>query len=211
MVYCALRRPLLSYSVSLQCPFQQYLFRQCLFRTQDAKLAALNTLHPINSSNGAQQMATSKFTTSKLSTSKKVGNLLASSASGLQHLLEKAAILDQLTRDLCDALTPPLNQHVSVANIRQNTLVIAADSPAWITKARYQAPVILKLIRQKTGLKQLTKIHFKVINTQDAESEHYSRQPNMTEGTSLLLESTAKGVTDPALKAAIRRLSRNAT
>jgi hypothetical protein len=160
---------------------------------------------------GALDMATSKLPTNMLSTSKKVGNLLASSASGLQHLLEKAAILDQLTRELRSSLSAPLNQHVSVANIRQNTLVIGADSSAWITKARYQAPAILELIRQKTGLKQLTKIHFKVISAQDAESEYHSRQPSMTEETSLLLESTAKGVTDQALKAAIRRLSRNAT
>ena len=149
--------------------------------------------------------------TNKLSTSKKVGNLLASSASGLQHVLEKAAILDQLTRDLRDSLAAPLNQHVSVANIRQNTLVIAADSSAWVTRARYQAPGILKLIRQKTGLKQLTKIHFKVIDTQHVEAEVQSRHPSMTEGTSLLLESTAQGIADPVLKAAIRRLSRNAT
>lgn len=149
--------------------------------------------------------------TNKLSTSKKVGNLLASSASGLQHVLEKAAILDQLTRDLRDSLAAPLNQHVSVANIRQNTLVIAADSSAWVTRARYQAPGILKLIRQKTGLKQLTKIHFKVIDTRPVEAEVQSRHPSMTEGTSLLLESTAQGIADPVLKAAIRRLSRNAT
>lgn len=147
---------------------------------------------------------------SKLSKSQKVGNLLASAAPGLQQVLEKAAILDQLTRDLRASLSAPLNQHISVANIRQNTVVIGADSSAWITQARYLAPVILKLIRQKTGLKLLTKIHFKVISAPNNTSETQSQQPSMSEGTSLLLDSTAKGVTDPSLRAALERLSRNA-
>jgi len=151
-------------------------------------------------------MATSKF-----STSKKVGTLLASAAPGLQQVLEKAAILDQLTRDLRASLPAPLNQHVSVANIRENTLIIGANSSAWITRVRYLAPSILKLIRQKTGLKELNKVHFKVITAQSPEPESHSRQPNMSKGTSLLLESTAKGVVDQTLKAALRRLSRNAS
>jgi len=146
---------------------------------------------------------------SKQSNSQKVGNLLASAAPGLQQVLEKAAVLDQLTRDLRASLSAPLNQHLSVANIRQNTVVIGADSSAWITQARYLASAILKLIRQKTGLKQLSKIHFKVISVQDNTSHTHSQQPSMTQGTSLLLESTAKGVTDPSLRAALQRLSRN--
>lgn len=145
-----------------------------------------------------------------MTTSKRIGKLLISPATGLQTVLEKAAILQQLTLSLRQLLPEPLNQHLSVANIRNHTLVIAADSSAWLTRARFHASAILKLIRQETGLKKLTKVHFKVISTQPEHGDFISHQtPTMSETTSMLLDSTANRVKDKSLKAALHRLSRN--
>lgn len=144
-----------------------------------------------------------------MSTSKRIGKLLISPASGLQNILEKAAILQQLTHTLRRSLDTPLNQHVCVANIRNHTLVIAADSPVWITRVRFHSSEILQLMRQETGLKQLTKVHFKVINSPTQGQEFVSSPNTMTESAADLLESTASRIKDHALKSAIQRLSRN--
>lgn len=148
-----------------------------------------------------------RFYSSVMATGKHISNLLASQSSGLQNLMEKAAVLDQLTRNLRGFLDAPLNQHISVANIRDRILVITADSSAWLTMARYQAPVLLDFIRQETGL-ELVKIHFKVISSTGQSTETYFNQPSMSRSTSLLLESTAQSIVDPDLSAAVKRLAR---
>ena len=105
---------------------------------------------------------------------KRISNLLVSPESGLQTLLEKAAILQQLTSSLRQQLDPQLGKHLNVANIRGNVLVITGDSSAWITRARFHAPTILSFVRQETGLTQLNKIHFKVLSPTTSDSDFVS-------------------------------------
>lgn len=144
-----------------------------------------------------------------MSTSKRIGSLLISPATGLHTILEKAAILQQLTQTLRSSLSEPLNQHICVANIRNNTLVIGADSPAWVTRIRFHSADILKQMRQETGLTQLSKVHFKVIRSSTQGSDFVSSPNSLPESAASLLQSTAQRISDKELKAAIERLSRN--
>ena len=144
-----------------------------------------------------------------MSTSKRIGSLLISPATGLQTILEKAAILQQLTHTLRQSLGEPLSQHVCVANIRNHTLVIAADSPAWITRVRFHSADILKLMRQETGLKQLTKVHFKVISSAAQDPGFVSSPNTLSDHAVAVLESSAQRISDTHLKSAVQRLSRN--
>lgn len=76
-------------------------------------------------------------------------NSLISEPSGqIKSLLDQLSKINSLNRLLGHKLNVKLSQHCRVANLRNNTLVIAADSPAWSNKIRSQTPELLASFRQ---------------------------------------------------------------
>ena len=140
---------------------------------------------------------------------KPVSRLLTTSSGDLQSLLEQAHYLQALTRVLREVIDPVLADHITVANIRENTAVVAADTPAWLSKIRYMAPTILAILKQQSGLADLRKIQFKVQPpTEPAIPDQEIRRASLSSASSKVLESAASGVHDPGLASALRRLSR---
>ena len=145
---------------------------------------------------------------------KPVSKLLTTSHGDLQSLLEQAHYLQALTRVLREAIDPVLADHITIANIRENTAIVAADTPAWLSKIRYMAPTILAILKQQSGLTELRKIQFKVqpaveSSTQkQTDDEQNTRRAILSSASSKVLESAASGIQDPDLADALRRLSR---
>ena len=140
---------------------------------------------------------------------KPVSRLLTTSSGDLQSLLEQAHYLQALTRVLREAIDPVLADHITVANIRENTAIVAADTPAWLSKIRYMAPTILAILKQQPGLADLRKIQFKVQPTiEPAIPDQEIRRASLSSASSKVLESAASGIHDPELASALRRLSR---
>ncbi len=67
---------------------------------------------------------------------------------GLERLLRVARIYEALDRRVRPALSEALREHVSVACVESDCLVLAADSPAWATRARLEAPDALQAARE---------------------------------------------------------------
>lgn len=141
---------------------------------------------------------------------KPVSRLLTTSDGKLQSLLERAHYLQALTRALQEAIDPALMQHITVTNLRDDTAIVAADTPAWLTKIRYLAPTILHQLKQQPGLEGLRKIQFKVqpLNIPTVAT-HEARHASLSSSSSKVLESAASGISDPELANALRRLSQH--
>lgn len=136
-----------------------------------------------------------------------LAGILAMQNTNLQSLLERAAVLDGMNRRLLQHLPAPLNTHVCLANIRDDTAIIMASSSVWLTRARYLGPDILNFIRQEPGLNRINKVLFKIQPSHQQPPVPPIR-PQLSENASELLISTAKVIDDPALKAALHKLSR---
>lgn len=63
---------------------------------------------------------------------------------GLSRLLATARALDRLDADLRQMLPGSMREHVGVACIENRTLVLAATSPAWASRARLMADNLLR-------------------------------------------------------------------
>lgn len=137
---------------------------------------------------------------------KTAGKFLSESSAGLAQTLERAIALQQFSAKFQTTLATPLKHHCYIANIRDDTVVIAADSPTWLTQLRYQAPQILAYIKQEIGLEQIRKLHFKVILANDIPDTQ-SLQPKMSQQAAHVLRQTAENLNDPDLKAAFERLA----
>ncbi len=141
--------------------------------------------------------------------SKPVAKILSRRDSALHPLLERAQYLQQLTQALRDSLDEHLAAHVTVANLREQTIVVVTDTPAWLTQLRYQAPTILRLLKTLPGLQKLQKVQFKIQPVSFSSPTPPSRRANLSVTSAHLLESAASGTEDPELAEALYRLSQH--
>mgnify|MGYP003572488179 FL=1 len=139
---------------------------------------------------------------------KSVSKLLTASTVGVDRLIARVDALNQLSETLRDYLGLPLGEHVYVANVRQDILVIASSSSAWLAKARFQAPAILRYMRQEAGLTQVKRLKFSVIASQHPLPTNSNRRIANHPGDKVL-EQCATGISDPKLKSALKRLARH--
>jgi len=91
-----------------------------------------------------------------------IGQVLSNSSGGFAQVLERAKQLRKLTSQLRNMVDAPLNQHIHVANIRDNILIIGTDSAVWHTRIKYLAPTILEQMKQHKGLEKLQTVEFRV-------------------------------------------------
>lgn len=107
-----------------------------------------------------------------------VGHLLNNSTTGLAKVVRRTKELQKLTATLKDMVDAPLSNHIYVANIRDQTLVIGTDSAIWHTRIKYLGPVILEQIRQLPGLERLQHIEFRIQPlTNQAHNDKFSGLP----------------------------------
>jgi hypothetical protein len=143
---------------------------------------------------------------------KSLGNILAASENRLQSTLERAYQLQAISRQMQDTLGSPLGDHLSLGNLRDDMAILLADSPVWLSKARYEAANILYILRQLPGLEHLQKVHFKVkpSTSPSPEQDTIPRRLQLSQDNAQLLKSTAAGVSDANLSAALERLAQRA-
>lgn len=146
----------------------------------------------------------------KRSYSKSLATILGAANNGLQPLFAQARQVQQLNETLRGALGDPLGPHVSLSNIRDDTAVIAADSPAWLTQLRYLAPTVLHILQSQEGFESLTKVQFKIrpASTPNAVALPPRRACLSSSGADTL-NGAAEWITDPELAEALRRLALN--
>lgn len=146
--------------------------------------------------------------TTPMSNYKPLSSLFATRGSNLESLLERAQYLQNLTGILRENIDPVFSSHISVANLRGDTVIITAASPAWLSKIRYLAPVILQMLKQEPGLQGLSNIQFKVQPADEPQpQDQTTRHIRLSTSSSEILESAAAGISDPELANALKRLS----
>jgi len=89
-----------------------------------------------------------------------IAKLIEGAQSVLQQLWEKNLHLQQINQTLPNILPKPLAQHCRVVNLREQTVVIYADSAAWATRLRYLIPTVLQAWQQQPF--DITKIEIRV-------------------------------------------------
>jgi len=134
-----------------------------------------------------------------------IGSLLE--RSEISRLLSRARALGELDAQVHELIPPPLNAHCRVLAVRDDTLVVAADSPVWAARLRYQSS---QLVKQLSGI---SSVKLRTVQVRVRASDHPTgdritpiRQP-VSGRNSMALKQAARSVTDAGLKAALLRLA----
>lgn len=135
-------------------------------------------------------------------------NILTKRTSTLGGLIRHAAQLKELSAHLARRLPPPLNRHVTVANVYRDTLVLNTGSPVWAARLRYLTPTILEFVRCRPGLDKVRSVRVRVAPPEAVTRPPYSRPPRHPSAASAdNLRNAAAATADPALRAALLRLA----
>lgn len=135
----------------------------------------------------------------------RINRLLGNSSA--TRLLARARALSALDARLHKFIPPPLNEHCRVLSVRDATLVLAADSPVWAARLRFQS---IQLIKQLTesGTVNLRTVEVRIRPPADQGVAHKSqRRKAFTRETGHILGQAARDLSDPDLRAALLRLA----
>lgn len=127
----------------------------------------------------------------------------------LSPLLAQARDIAALDAQARQLLPPALQPHCHVLSVRDQVLVLSADSPVWAARLRFHAPKLVKqLSRQQTVTVRTFRI--RVIppeKTATSTVKHASGQPPDRIRAAALAQA-AETVSDPRLKSALLKLSK---
>ncbi len=116
----------------------------------------------------------------------------------------------------------PLVNHVRPVLYEKKTLHVNADSPAWASRARYQAREMIVRLRREKYFKDITRIEAKVkpkggldretllSMARPRDAQRPPAKPIPTEAAKLI-SALAKDVMDPKLREALERLATHRT
>ncbi|MEX2524691.1 MAG: DUF721 domain-containing protein [Gammaproteobacteria bacterium] len=139
-----------------------------------------------------------------------IGTLLTGKSSDIHSLYRHAQKLINVQKTLNDTLPSPLNEHVTVANLVNDTLTIYTDSAAWAARLRFTIPDMLKSLRQNDKYTSVKTIRIKVQPHEKKPQPSRSFQKlSISTDTAILLKHVADTIDDPELRESLLKLSRN--
>jgi hypothetical protein len=127
--------------------------------------------------------------------------------SQYSRLISQARTLMALEVLLQELLPEPLKTHCHLLAIRDETLVLAADSPVWAARLRFHAPQLVKQLSRN----QTVKLRTIRIRVRPPERNVPEKCPGpmrqLSKNSTAALQQVAQNVSDPGLKTALLRLA----
>ncbi|HEX4548547.1 DUF721 domain-containing protein [Pseudomonas sp.] len=135
--------------------------------------------------------------------------VLLREAKPLKALLGHAQRLGHLQRLLESQLQPAAREHCHVAKWREGQLTLVVTDGHWATRLRYQQKRLQRQLQLFEEFANLTRIQFRVQPplVQRRASGHAM---DLSTDAAQTIQSTADGISDPALRAALERLAAHA-
>lgn len=121
---------------------------------------------------------------------------------------KKTQELNRLNYAVKMSLPIDCHDHLEIADIRDNQLIILTDSPVWQTRLRMYSQTILEALHQHAGIK-LNRVTLRLTPKKRIIEKPQPIFRTLSNNNAKLITQTANGISDPALQAALLRLSRH--
>jgi len=121
---------------------------------------------------------------------------------------QKAKELKRLNYAVKISLPIDCHDHLEIADIRDNQLIILTDSPVWQTRLRMYSQTILEALHQHAGIK-LNRVTLRLSPKKRIIKKAEPIFRTLSNSNAKLIEQTASGISDPSLQAALLKLSRH--
>jgi len=138
-----------------------------------------------------------------------INRLLSEEDGALEKLYNHARVLIEIRESLKNVIPSRAFQHITVANIHDEALIIHADSAAWAARLRFYIPEMLKSLNANNACTGLKTIRIKVIPADTAPHPGADRKLRISSNTARLLKHVAGSIEDSDLRDSLLRLARN--
>lgn len=130
-------------------------------------------------------------------------------AKPLKALFGEARRLDRLQQLVESQLQPAAREYCRVASWREGILLLIVTDGHWATRLRYQQRRLQRQLQCMEAFSGLSRIQFKV---QPPETPRHKPgpAPELSLRAADNIQETARGISDPRLKAALERLASHA-
>lgn len=143
-------------------------------------------------------------------------NTLLKKSGQLNRLTQRCGLLNKMTKLIKTMLVNPLTEHVTVANLNNETLILHVDSPVWANQLRFETLTLIKKIKLASNkhpeLRTIRHLRIKIsvpikTNTKPDTTPNQSNNHSTTDRASRILKDISSGINDLEIKGAIKRLS----
>lgn len=139
------------------------------------------------------------------------------SPTKLGAIVTQNSLLRQLFRDAAEnrsqnerirqLIDEPLRAHVRFALLKNDTVILIADSSAWASKLRYQVAAIQQRMESSPGMDGVRNIRVKVAAAEATTQIPTRRAKALSASTAEGVRSQAESIEDPLLRAAVLKLA----
>jgi len=119
---------------------------------------------------------------------------------------KKALELKRLNHAVKISLPLDCHDHLEIADIRDNQLIILTDSPVWQTRLRMYSQTILEALHQHAGIK-LNRVTLRLSPQKRLVKEKPPIFRTLSDQNSILIQQTANCINDTDLQAALLKLA----
>lgn len=99
--------------------------------------------------------------------------------------------------------------HCQIVNLKDNQLIVIADSPLWLTRIRFFIPQLLPKLRTYPDLQSIKAMCCKVHPSYQPHSERKKRAPQkISAEAKSKMDEIANKLSDPKLNAALKKLAK---
>ncbi|VAW99151.1 hypothetical protein MNBD_GAMMA22-1446 [hydrothermal vent metagenome] len=138
---------------------------------------------------------------------KKIRKYLSNSSNEFENLITRALEISHLNAKLHSILDKSFKNHCDIANFRDATLIILTDSPAWLTRLRYQIPSLLKQLQQLPDFKGISQIKLRIQPKYVERKKRQLRREPISNLAASCLTTLADSVQDSELKTVLQQLA----
>lgn len=147
----------------------------------------------------------------KRTQSRNIATLLTDGEGNARRLYDHARHLIEIQSVLKTILPAPINQHITVANLNEDALILHVDSAAWAARLRFHIPEILSRLNTRHTGKRIKTITPRIIpNPGHKPDAGKTKHVSISAQTARFLQNVAASIDDPELRDTFLKLSRHA-
>lgn len=125
----------------------------------------------------------------------------------IRHLHEQVSQIKKLQKHLDSLIDPELGKYVSVATLKNQSLILIADNASVATHIKLIAPELIKLLKTKATEFNIADIKCKIKKSMGPPTIPKPHTNSISKESAQAIAQAAEGIRNPKLQAALRKLS----